>query len=446
VSSTDVAMIVAIVVLILVATFLSVAETALTRITPHRAAGLRDENRFGGTDLAWLVERPEMWLNSLLLTVLVCQLVQATLTGIVADRLFGVWGVALATFVNVVLVFVIAEAAPKTWAIQHTDRAALLAAKPVRAIALFPPLRLLSRGLIGLTNVILPGKGLKKGPYVTEEELLALAEAAVEESVLKEEERELIASIIEFGDTVVREVMVPRPDMITVDADFRIGDALEVMLLNGYSRIPVCGQGIDDIVGVIFAKDLMRIDRDGRGDQPVTACMRPPTFVPESKRVADLLPEMQRQQVHLAVVVDEYGGTAGLVTLEDLLEELVGEIRDEFDTEEAMVEPLGEGVLVANARMPVDELNDLLDTPLPTGDWDSVGGLMFHLLGHVPHEGETIDTDGYQLRAEQVQGRRIGRVRVVPASAADPDAGHGSDAEAHRGADDASASVGRERR
>jgi CBS domain containing-hemolysin-like protein len=254
---------------------------------------------------------------------------------------------------------------------------------------------------------------LKEGPYVTEEEILALAHAAVEEEVIQEEERELIESIIEFGDTVVREVMVPRPDMVTVDTTFRIGDALEVMLLNGYSRVPVSAEGIDDIVGVVIAKDLMRADRDGKGDEPVTECMRPVRYVPETKRVAELLPEMQAEQSHMALVVDEYGGTAGLVTLEDLIEELVGEIVDEFDREEAMIEPLPGGDVRVNARMPVDELNELLDIELPEGDWDSVGGLMFHLLGHVPVEGESVDVDGHVLRAERVQGRRIGRVRIT---------------------------------
>ncbi len=417
-TGADGVLVAAIVVLILSALFFSFAETALTRISRARAQLLADEGRFAGRDLVWLVERPEQWLNSLLLVVLVCQLVQATLTGIVTDRLSDRWWVvALVTFVNVGVVFVVAEAAPKTWAIQHTDRAALVAAKPVRVLAAFPPLRLLSRALIGLTNVILPGKGLKQGPYITEEELLALAEAAVEEEVIEEEERELIASIIEFGDTVVREVMVPRTDMVSVDSEFRVGDALEVMLLNGFSRIPVCGEGIDDIVGVIIAKDLMRAERDGRTGDPVTTTMRAPRFVPESKRVAALLPEMQTEQVHLAIVVDEYGGTAGLVTLEDLLEELVGEIADEFDDAEAMIEPQPGGAVRANARMPVDEVNELLGIELPEGDWDTIGGLMFHLLGHVPVEGETVEADGHVLRAERVQGRRIGRVRITPCGA-----------------------------
>jgi CBS domain containing-hemolysin-like protein len=418
VTTADLALLASIGVLVVLATFLSMAETALGRVSRARAESLVDEERKGAKALEWLASHRDLWLTSLLFTLLTCQIVQAVLVGIVANRLSGSWWVvALVTAADVAVVFVIAEAAPTTWALQHTERAALLAARPVRFLALLPPLRFLAGMLIWLTNVLIPGKGLKAGPYVTEEEILALAEAAVADEVIEEEERELIESIIEFGDTVVREVMVPRTDMVTVDRTFRIGDALEVMLLNGFSRIPVCGDSIEDVVGLIIAKDLMRADRDGRGEETVDACLRPVRLVPETKRVAELLPEMQAEQIHMAVVVDEYGGTAGLVTLEDVIEELVGEIVDEFDNEEAMIEPAPGGDVRVRARMPVDELNELLAIALPEGDWDTVGGLLLHELGHLPVEGETVEIQGHTLRAERVQGRRIGRVRVTIAAA-----------------------------
>jgi CBS domain containing-hemolysin-like protein len=201
--------------------------------------------------------------------------------------------------------------------------------------------------------------------------------------------------------------------MVTVDATFRVVDVMEVAILNGYSRIPVCGEGIDDIVGVIYTKDLMRADRDGHAQEEVARFLHQARFVPETKRVSELLREMQTDHFHMAIGVDEYGGTAGLVTLEDLIEELVGEIVDEFDQEEPMIEALSDGAARVNARMPVDELNDLLHAELPEGDWHTVGGLMFHLLGHVPVEGESVTAVGHVLRAERVQGRRIGRVRVT---------------------------------
>jgi len=424
-------MLVVIVVMLLASTFLALAETALTRMTRTKAQALVEEGRPGAARLLDLVERPERFLNVVLLVVLVFQLVQATLTGILASELFGAWGVAVGTFINVVVVFVLAEAAPKTWAIQHPERSALVSAPPIAALAAFWPLRVLSRGLIGLTNVILPGKGLKEGPFVSEEELLAMVEAAVEEEVIEAEERELIAQIIDFGDTIVREVMVPRPDMLSIDSDFRIADAMEVVLMNGRSRVPVCGEGIDDIVGVAHAKDLMRADRDGKGDLPVTEVVRAAHFVPETKRIAELLPEMQARKFHMAIVVDEYGGTAGLVTLEDLLEELVGEIVDEFDLEEPMALPQADGSVLVQARMPIDEVNELLDVELPEGDWDTVGGLMFHLLGHVPDEGESTRHDGLLLRAEKVEGRRIGVVRIERVAVIDEEADGGEPVEGH---------------
>jgi putative hemolysin len=424
VTGAETAMIMAILVLFFTSIYLAMSETGLTRMTKAKAQGLAESGTRRSERLVDLLAHPARFLNPVLLVVLVCQLVQATLVGIVADRLFGPVGIGIAAFLNVVIVFVFAEAAPKTWAIQHPERAALLAARPVSALVAFWPLRMLSRALIGFTNTILPGKGLKRGPFVSEEELLALAEAAVEDEVIEEEERRLIEQIIEFGDTIVREVMVPRTDMVGVPRDLRVPDVMEVVLLNGYSRLPVYGESADDVIGIVYAKDLMKAERDGKSHLQVGELVRPAHFVPETKRVAELLPEMQAEQYHMAIVVDEYGGTAGLVTLEDLIEELVGEIADEFDREEPMIEPLAGGAVRVNARMPIDEVNDLLEAHLPEGDWDTIGGLMYHLLGHIPDEGESAEWNGHLLRAEQVKGRRIGRVRIEPdLEAMGPDAG-----------------------
>jgi putative hemolysin len=401
----------AVVVLFLLSIVLAAAETALTRVTRAKAQALAETAGKRGKVLLSLVEHQE-WLNPTLLVVLAAQLVQSTMLGVLASRLFGAWGIVAATALNVTLFFVVAEVAPKTWAIQHTDRAALAAARPIKLLANLGPLKLISRGLIGLTNVLLPGKGLKRGPFTTEEELLAVADLAVEDAVIEAEERELIESVIELGDTVVREVMVPRTDMVTVTADFRVMDAMEVVILNGYSRIPACGEGIDDVVGIVHAKDLMRAERDGNEERTVAELARPAHFVPETKRVATLLREMQVERFHMAIVIDEYGGTAGLITLEDIIEELLGEIVDEFDVEDPMIEPLPGGDVRVNARMPLDEVNDLIHAQLPTGDWDTIGGLLLSELGHVPTEGEHVDVDGWQLIAQRVQGRRIGTVRL----------------------------------
>ena len=245
------------------------------------------------------------------------------------------------------------------------------------------------------------------------------------------------SSIIDFGDTVAREVMTPRPDMVTVEAEVSVRDALERALAAGYSRIPVEGEGIDDIIGIAYTKDLVRAERVGKAGQPVRDSMRPPKFIPESKEVSDLLREMQEEKFHLAIVVDEYGGTAGLITLEDLLEELVGDIVDEFDVEEPTVERCDDGSVLVSALYSVDDADDLLDAELPRGTWDTVGGLMLDLVGRVPDQGDSVEVDGFRLTAVDVRGRRIGRVRIeptgAPAEGAGTEAGHAAGGEGHGG-------------
>jgi CBS domain containing-hemolysin-like protein len=306
--------------------------------------------------------------------------------------------------------------------VQHSERAALLAARPIRALVRLWPLRLLSRALIGLANVIVPGKGLKQGPFVSEQELLGIVGAAAEDEVIEAEERELIESIISFGDTVAREIMVPRPDMVTVDGEATVSAALDVAIAEGYSRMPVVGETSDDVLGVAHTKDLIRAEREGRGADPVARWSRPAHFVPETKPVAHLMREMQAEKYHLAMLIDEYGGTAGLVTLEDCIEELVGDIVDEHDVEDREVERLDGGELLVDGGMSVDDLSDLLPIQLPEGDWDTVGGFLLSELGRLPVEGETVTYDGYVFTARRLDGRRISLVHVSRLPEADAEA------------------------
>ena len=257
------------------------------------------------------------------------------------------------------------------------------------------------------------GRGRNGAPAVSEDELIALTDAAAEADAIEDAERDMIASALALDRTVVREVMAPRADMVTVDADMTVTAALEIAIGRGLSRLPVCRHDIDDVVGVVLLKDLARTERSGGGDRPVRDSMRRAMFVPETKRVDELLLEMRTAGGHLAVVVDEYGGTAGLVTLEDLVEELVGEIVDEFDRPEPLLQPLAGGEALVHGRMPVDQLNTLVDAELPDDDWDTVGGLIFSTLGHVPEVGETVEVDGLKLRVEHMQGRRITQVRLT---------------------------------
>ncbi|MCU1502987.1 MAG: hypothetical protein JWM12_2341 [Ilumatobacteraceae bacterium] len=412
-SNIDALMLVVIFLLLIVLIFLSVAEMGLSRMTKPKAASLADKGQKSGKALVKLVSDPERWVNPLLLTVNICQTVQATLTGIVSARLFGTAGVVVGVALNVLVFFVLAEAVPKTYAVLYSERAALLSARPVGALVSFPPLQMISRALISLTNVIVRGKGLKKGPFVSESELLGIVEAAADDEVIEQEEMELVKSIIEFGDTVAREVMVPRPDLVTVDHSATVTEALNVAMEHGFSRIPVIDEDEDeDVLGVTFIKDLFRAERDGQGDRPVTDFVRDVRVVPEGKAVSRLMREMQAQKFHLALVADEYGALAGVITLEDCLEELVGEIVDEHDEESASLQRLPNGDLLVDGGMSIADTNELLELHLPDEEWDTVGGFLFGTLEHVPVRGESIVHDGWRFTAAEVEGRRIRRVRI----------------------------------
>jgi putative hemolysin len=421
-TTIDTVMLVAIVLLLVVLMFFAVAETSLNRISRVKAQALADSSKKpSARALFRLVSHPERFINPILVTITFLQTGQAFLTSLLADRLFGGTGVFIGFLLNVILFFVLAEAMPKTWAVLSAERAALATARVTELIVSFPPLRAISRGLIGLTNVLLPGKGLKEGPFVSELELLGIVEAAAEDEVIEHEERQLIESIIEFGDTVAREVMVPQPDMVVVNDSSSVTQALDLAIAHGFSRLPVSGTNDDDIVGLAYTKDLIRSERDGRGDIPVLELARPVRFIPENKPVARLMREMQAGKFHLAIVVDEYGGIAGLITLEDCLEELVGEIVDEYDTEVATVERLPNGDYLVDGGTSIDDLNDLLNVRLPNEDWDTVAGFVFGTLEHVPEPGESVEFDGWRFVTEEVEGRRIRRIRIVvgPTLAAD---------------------------
>jgi CBS domain containing-hemolysin-like protein len=421
-TSGDAVMVVAIFILLLVLAFCSVAEMGLSRMTKPKADALLDQGHKSARVLSRLVSDPERWINPLLLTVFICQIVQSTLTAIVFDDLFGTWGIVVGVIINVLVFFVLAEAVPKTYAVIFPQRAALIAARPAAALVAFPPLRWISAGLIWLTNVIVRGKGLEKGPFVSEQELLGYVEAAAHEGEIEHEESALIRSVFEFGDTVAREIMVPRPDMVSVERTASVNEALDVAIGKGVSRLPVLSEEDDDVVGLAYTKDLMRLEREGKGETPVNEAVRVAHVVPENKLVSRLMREMQAQKYHLAFVADEYGAISGLVTLEDCLEELVGEIVDEHDTQRDEIERLTNGDYLVDGGMAVGDLNDLLDIHIPDDDWETIGGFLFGTLEHVPEVGESVDFDGWRFRAHEVEGRRVRRLRVsvLPHSEREP--------------------------
>ena len=411
--SLDALALVAIAVLLLVAVALVAADEALNRTNAVRATSIDGAEPDRVARLVRMLDDRERVINSLRLVVLILQLTETTLVALLAGK-FLAWPAVLGVVaVNICVVFVVTEAVPRTLGILRSDRIALSLARPVQLVVGFPPIRLLAQALIRITNIVIPGRGLRQGPFAFPEELIAMADAAVEDAVLDEDERDLIESVIEFGGTIVREVMVPRTDMTTVSLDVTVAEALEVTSEAGFSRVPALGANVDDVVGLVYVKDLIKAELNDLADDRVGTMLRPSHFVPETKRVSELLKEMQREQYHMAIAVDEYGGIAGLVTLEDLIEELVGEIVDEYDVEEPLVERQRDGSLRVDARISIDELNGLALMDLPEGDWDTVGGLVFDRFGRVPVVGDTCDVNGYDLRVERLQGRRITRVQIL---------------------------------
>jgi CBS domain containing-hemolysin-like protein len=350
-------------------------------------------------------------VNVILLLTLLGTIGGTTLATSLAVRHFHRVGEVVSTIIMTVLLFVFAEVTPKTFAIQQTDRAALRVAPIV--VWLRRALGPVATFLLRFANVIMPGRGLPEGPFVTEQEIRAYAEVASEESEIEEGEKELIHSIFEFGDTIAREVMVPRPDIVAIEHDKTLRDVQALVLAEGYSRIPVYREDLDEVVGIVFAKDVLKALHQGDHDMPLVDIVREAHFVPESKKVADLLREMQREKFHVALVTDEYGSVSGLVTLEDLLEELVGEITDEYDREEPEVVEVGDGVFRVDGKVAIDEVNELLDVELPDEEWDTVGGLMLGLLGSIPDEGQEVKYQNLSFKAERVQGRRISKVLIT---------------------------------
>ncbi|MPZ73169.1 MAG: DUF21 domain-containing protein [Nitriliruptorales bacterium] len=411
-TAVDVWAVVAAVLLIAVAAFFNGAATALSRMSVHRAQKLVDAGNRRGRRVVELLQDPARTLNILALFGVVLQAIAVALIVVVLSRYLRDWAVLLAVALGVsAVLFVVAEVTPKTVAVQHTDAVATRTARWVQLLV--APLAPVASVLISLGNVIAPGKGLKQGPFVTEEDIREMIDVAESDEVIEETERAMIHSIFELSDTVVREIMVPRPDMITVSADDSLGTVLDTILRAGHSRIPVYGEDRDAILGMVYAKDVLgRLHTQGDEKGPWDDLLRAPTFVPELKPVDSLLREMQADKTHLAIVVDEYGATVGLVTIEDILEEIVGEIVDEYDLEEKLIEQLGEDVWRLDARLHVDELNEMLGTDLPNEEWDTLGGLLFGLLGHVPAPGERVEVEGIRLTAERIRGRRIAKVLV----------------------------------
>jgi len=424
--SGSLAMIVIAIVLVPLGGLFTALDAALSTVSRAQVAEHVRNDRSGAARLLRVVSDRPRYVNLLVLLRLACEISATVLVAVAATGLLPLpAAIAASAGVMLVISYVAIGVGPRTLGRQHSYRIALAAAAPLQVIGtLLGPL---SRFLILVGNAITPGRGFSQGPFASEVELRELVDMAQEEGVVADDERRMIQSVFDLGDTIAREVMVPRTDMVWIEHEKTMRQAMSLAVRSGHSRIPVIGESPDDVLGIVFLKDLVQRSftlRDGDRGEAVAELMRPAVFVPDSKRLDELLHEMQLGRNHMTILVDEYGGVAGLVTIEDVLEEIVGEIADEYDTDErAPVEYLDDGVVRVSARLPVEDLGELFGCELPAEDVESVGGLLGQALGRVPLPGSEVTAHGLLLRAEagpEIRGRvRVGTVVVRRAT---PDA------------------------
>ena len=430
--------VVLLVMLILINGFLVMARSALVNVRKARLRQLSDEgNRAAriaerlAEDASRLLATAElgMTLTSFFAGAAVAVVWAPTLAKVLAPWLHGAsypLAFVLVVLLAAVVMLILGHLVPETLAVQHSERLALWLARPLAVFAALamPVVRL----LVWLSNAISHLFGaVSTGamPMVTEQEIKTLVDAGEEEGVIEQDEKDMIYSIFELGDTLARQVMVPRIDVVALEVTTPMLEALETIMTAGHSRIPVYAETIDNVVGVLYAKDLLPYLRDGRTDVPLKNLVREAYFVPETKQAGDLLPDLQQRRVHMAIVVDEYGGTAGLVSIEDLLEEIVGEIQDEYDSEEPISVRISDDEYVFDARVSLDEVNELMDASLPTEDSDTLGGFIYSELGKVPTVNDQVCHDDLSFTVESVAGRRIRKVRVKHRLAAESDPSSG---------------------
>lgn len=402
------------VVLVLLGGVFAALDSALNTVSPARVEEMAKEGRGSARKLLKLLDERARYVNLAVLLRILCEIsATVVLVGALLDELSRIWALIISVVVMVLLDYVVIGVGPRTLGRQHAYPLALSATGVLRALALL--LGPLSRVLILVGNALTPGRGFRNGPFANEIELRELVDLAQESGVVADDERRMIQSVFDFGETTAREIMVPRPEMVWIEETKTAGQATSLAVRSGHSRIPVVGENVDDIRGVVYLKDLVQqtyYSQDGGRSVSVAEVMRPPVFVPDSKRLDDLLADMQSDRNHMAVLVDEYGGIAGLVTIEDVIEEIVGEIADEYDVGEIPdVADLGDDTYRVSARLPVEDLGELFGFTIDDDEVDTVGGLLGFELGRVPLPGAEVTAHGLILRGEGGPDVR-GRVRV----------------------------------
>ena len=391
----------------------SAAETALTSISRIKLKNLVESGDPKAIKIDRLLANPNTYLSTILVVNSVAVIVASSMATVLALRFSPAFGELIATILISLVVLIFCEITPKTAAVQNPLRWARSLVDIVSGAAWL--LRPIVIALSAITNSLvqlLGGQMKHRGPFVTEEELRLLVTVGEEEGVLEEEETEMIHSIFEFADRTVREVMVPRIDMVTLRGDATVDEAVDLAMQVGFSRFPVYENSIENIIGLLYTKDMLKQLREGHDTLPIRGLVRPAYFVPETKKLDDLLREIRQKRVHMVILVDEYGSVSGLVTIEDLVEEIVGDIRDEYDHEENLYERVNQHEYIVDARISIDEFNELMETDLENEDYDTLGGFLYAQLDKIPVEGDTITFKNLTFTVLATRGRRIMKVRV----------------------------------
>ncbi len=402
-------------ILLFFSAFFSGSETALVSLNRIRIKRLAEEGNKNAMIVEQLIQRPNRLLATVLVGNNIANIGAAAIATSIAIQMFQNWGVGIATGVMTFLVLVFGEMTPKSLAASNAERISLMVARPIGFLVkvFYPIVKVLVEITRPLTKLF--GGDIRLHKLFTEEEFKIMVEVGEEEGVIEKEEREMIHGIIEFGETEAKEVMAPRIDVVEIESTATVDEANDLVLKSGYSKIPVYEDSIDNIIGILHARDLLKA---AEGKKNIKKIMRSVYYVPETKKLDELLREMRERKTQIAIVVDEYGGTAGLVTAEDLVEEIVGEIMDEFDVEEEPIQAIDEKTVLVDAKLNIGDLNDSLGLNLPEEEFETVGGLIFNTLGKIPTVGETVEINSVNLKVEKMRGKRIAKVRLVKSESA----------------------------
>lgn len=399
-------------VLVLLSGFFSGSETALISLNKIRIKYLVQKGEKRAKTVDELLKQPNRLLATILIGNNLVNVAASALATSLAIQYFGNKGIGIATGVMTLVLLMFGEISPKAFATKNAEKVSFIVSKPIKTLeyVFYPVIEILTKFTNFIVRIL--GGEAKASPFITEEEIKTMLYVGEEEGEIEPEEREMIHKIFEFGETTVKEVLVPRMDMVCIEANRSLEEAVDKALEHGFSRLPVYEGTVDNIVGIVHIKDLFTHIREKR-QVSLKEVMRPTYYVPETKKVSDLLKDLQRSRQHMAICTDEYGGTVGLVTIEDLLEEIVGEITDEHDPRMELIKKVNERTYIVNGAVPIDDLNKYLGSNFPEENSETIGGFVFHCLGKLPKPGDSIEYDGYEISVQKIEKRRIVQVKII---------------------------------